>query len=174
MSDETVGSKRANIWIYAEILTKDAYTLGTAHFYRANYWGRVYLYMGVSSIIFSVTAGTSLLYGSPLGEQLAGLLALISSIIIAVSTFIKPNKQEEDHSRAGFSFISLYYSVRVFCEVDIIRKVEDENKLPDELHEFIKHRDGIDKTSPRIPKGTWSKAVIASKAHFRKNPIRWD
>jgi len=173
MSEGPQKTKLENIWIYSEILTEDAYTLGTAHFYRANFWGTVYLIMGATSILFSVTAGTSLLYGWQLGERLAGLLALISSIIIAVSTFLKPQKQEQDHSRAGSRFIALYYRVRVFCEVDIIRKSEDANKLPDELHELIKQRDEIDKTSPRIPQETWRKAVIASKAHFKKNSIVW-
>jgi len=138
MSESSQDTKLANIWVYSEILTQDAYTLGTAHFYRANWWGFVYLIMGASSILFSVTAGTSLLYGWQVGEKLAGLLALISSIIIAISTFLKPQKQEQDHSRAGSRFISLYYRVRVFCEVDIIRKSEEANKLPDELHELIK------------------------------------
>ena len=172
MGDESKEVKLTNIWNYARLLTKDAYILATAHFYRANYWGIVYLIMGMTSIIFSLFAGTSLLYGSEGLEKIAGILALISSIIIAVSTFIKPHKQEQDHSRAGSSFISLYYNVRVFCEVEtIIRKTEDEEQILSKLRELIEERDEIDKISPRIPKKTWRKAGVASKVHFKKDPI---
>lgn len=161
------------MWEYAKILTKDAHTLSTAHFYRANYWGLVYLVMGAASIIFSLIAGTSLLYGSVGLEMVAGIFALFSSIIIAVSTFVKPQKQEQDHSRAGSSFISLYYKVRVFCEVEsIIQKTGDDVKIISELHKLIEERDEIDKMSPRIPRGTWSKALKSSRIHFKKNPIK--
>ena len=96
---------------------------------------------------------------------------LLSSIIIAISTFLKPHKQEQDHQIAGTSFLSLYYDARVFCEVESIRKNKQNNQLLSELHGLIKQRDDLDKRSPRIPTSAWNKAEITSEAHFKKEPI---
>ena len=170
-----------NMRNYARVLTKDAYILSQAHFYRANYWGLAHLFLGIVSIICSVSAGASFLSESQVSlrilqfsmkyETLAGFLAFLSSIIIAILTFLKPNKHEQDHYNAATSFISLYYEARAFCEVVSKRETNDEKQLLRDLDDLIKEMNKVDKISPRIPDGAWHKAKRHSKEYFDNVPI---
>ena len=171
MSDESQTTDLEKIRNYAKKLTEDAYILALSHFYRANWWGKLHYFWGGAAIIFSALAGTSLLYDPPEFQKIAGLFALSSSIIIALVTFAKPHKEEQDHYRAGSRFIALYYKAWVIWKVESARNNEEEKNLYDKLYKLIKEMEEIDKISPRIPESTWIKALDNCKNHFDESYV---
>ena len=171
MSNESQTTDLENIRNYAKKLTEDAYTLALSHFYRANWWGKLHYLFGGLAITLSALAGSSLLYEPPQLQKIAGICALLSSIIIALVTFAKPHKEEQDHYRAGSRFITLYYKAWVIWKAESVRNTEEEKNLTDKLHELIKEMEEIDKISPRIPESTWTKALENCKNHFDESYV---
>jgi dihydrodipicolinate synthase/N-acetylneuraminate lyase len=151
---------------YAYKFSKYTYRSALAQFYLANKWEKYHLYLGVLSTIFSVIAGTSLLSGSEKYETVTGLLALVASALIALSTFLNPNRRSQEHYTAATSFLSISNKALFIYEVESIMGHKTNEKLMTELSELTKNRDELTKASPRIPPMEWEKAKRELPKHF--------
>lgn len=147
-----------DIRILAMELRRDTYLSAKGHFCVANRWAGYHLYVGISSTILSVIAGTSLLTGTEEWEFIAGLFALTVSAITALSTFLNPNEHSLNHNNAGTSYLVLSNHARIFYQIETLPKEKPDMEIIDDFYTLANQRDESNKNSPRIPEWALNRA----------------
>ncbi|GAH66623.1 unnamed protein product, partial [marine sediment metagenome] len=156
----------------AYILFEHTYTAALAHLAMADGWGNKNRVMGVSSIILSVIAGSSLLSNYEGHELFTGLLSILISIIVAITTLLNPGKRKQEHFNAGANYLVLKNEVLLFYQVESMMEGKNDVELLSELSKLSKTRDELDKKSPRIPKYRFKKGTKDSQAEIKRTVIQ--
>lgn len=123
----------------------------TEHSFKAHYnaavrWGRAHLWIGLPSALIAAVAGAAAFKNLP---ELAGALALVSTALTTVLTFLKPSERAELHKTAGCQYQALRNQTRIFREVDLLAGMSVE-QARERLHQLARTRDELNEGSPAI------------------------
>ncbi len=121
--------------------------LAKKHYQTAQHWTNIYYGVGIpTTVIAAITSAFALSDY----QFIAGGLAVIISIMTALTTFLNPSGKANSHYNAMNNYKALADDISVFINVDSI--IEDSEKiLTYKLREFdLKYRD-LNINSPIIP-----------------------
>lgn len=130
----------------ASRIEEDAEHSFKAHYNAAARWGRAHLWIGLPSALIAAVAGAAAFKSLP---ELAGTLALVSTALTTVLTFVKPSERSELHKTAGCQYQTLRNQARIFREVDLLAGMSVE-KARERLHQIALMRDELNEGSPAI------------------------
>ena len=126
------------------------------HFYAAQFWTNLHLWIGIPTSIMAAVAGASALSQFDNSQIVAGILAILVTVLSAVSTFINPNEKATIHHNAGNRYSSLNNRARIFSEIDA--ELETDRDLLAKFRSLAEERDKLNDKSPQIPKWAFRKA----------------
>ncbi|MCF1440022.1 MAG: SLATT domain-containing protein [Shewanella sp.] len=124
------------------------------HFNAAERWGWYHLAIGLPSAVLAAIAG-----GAAFGDQpeVAGSLAILSTALTTVLTFLKPSEHAENHKAVAGQYLALRNQTRLFRELDLVEK-PDANLVKKRLVELANARDDLNQSSPGISRKDYEKA----------------
>lgn len=140
----------------AKRIEEDSLYSSKGHFYAAQFWTNLHLWIGIPATILAAVAGASALSQFDNHQIIAGVLAILVVALSAVSTFINPNEKAVIHHNAGNRYNSLKNRARIFSEIDI--DMESDESLLAQLRRLSAGRDELNEKSPQIPKWAFRKA----------------
>jgi len=73
-------------------------------------------YLGIPSVLITAVAGGSAFNDMP---TFAGSLALVSTALTTVLTFLNPSERSETHKTVGGQYLALRNQARIFREIEI-------------------------------------------------------
>ena len=114
------------------------------HYNAASRWGHCHLWIGLPSAVIAAIAG-----GTAFNDmaELAGTLAIISTALTTVLTFLKPSEHAENHKAVAGQYLTVRNQARIFREIEIEGKDEiSEHKK--RLLELVNTRDELNHSSP--------------------------
>ena len=123
------------------------------HFVCAHFWSGFHLYIGIPSVVLAGVAGTTAFTDLPV---IAGVTAVIVTILTSISTFLNPKERSSSHFTAANSYDSLQSKTRRFWSIEC--KSEQENVLTHKLGSLSEERDRINRESLQIPRWAYRKA----------------
>ncbi len=124
------------------------------HYNAGDRWGRYHLYLGLPSALIAAIASAAAFKDCP---ELAGSLALLSTALTTVLTFLKPSERAEMHKSAAGQYHTLRNQTRLFREIDLAEGM-DEGVAKKRLLELARIRDELNAASPGIPRRDYEKA----------------
>ena len=140
----------------AKRIEEDSLYSSKGHFYAAQFWTNLHLWIGIPTSIMAAIAGASALSQFDNHQIVAGILAILVAALSAVSTFINPNEKATIHHNAGNHYNSLKNRARIFSEIDV--NVESDEGLLAKLRTLSAERDELNEKSPQIPKWAFRRA----------------
>jgi hypothetical protein len=143
----------------AKRVENDAFYSSKGHFEAAHSWNRQHLHLGIPSTILSAVIGASALAQFDNHNIIAGFLAILVTVLSALSTFLNPGEKANSHQNAGTKFTAVRNAARRFYDVDIFREDIPEQELLLKLEELIKQRDELNQNSLPIPRSAYRKVV---------------
>jgi hypothetical protein len=141
----------------AERIGEDCLFSAKGHFYAAQFWTDLHLWLGIPMAILAAISGGSALSQFDYHNIVAGALALIVTALAAVSTFLNPNEKSSIHGKAGNGYNILREQLRAFSEIDASLH-QDEEALLRRLNEFRGQKKELDQNSPQIPHWAYKRA----------------
>jgi hypothetical protein len=127
---------------------------GKGHFEAARTWANVHLWLGLPTAALAAIAS-----GSAFKEEvvIAGTLALLASILAAISTFLNPSERSQLHHQAGAKHVALRNRARMFRDLDL-RSGAQESHLLESLRALAQERDDLNLSNPQIPRFAFKRA----------------
>jgi hypothetical protein len=124
------------------------------HYNAANRWSRYHLWIGLPSAVLAAIAGGTAFNNM---AALAGILAILSTALTTVLTFLKPSEHSENHKAVAGQYLSLRNQSRIFREIEIDES-EDISIYKKRLIKLATHRDELNTSSPAISRKDYDKA----------------
>lgn len=141
------------------------------HYNAAARWARYHLWIGVPAALLAAVAGAAAFRDSP---EWAGPLALVSTALTTLLTFLKPSERSEMHKTAGGRYQALRNQARIFREIELQEpKTLEEAKA--RLLGLVKSRDDLNQGSPSIPRCDYELAkreIDAGRARYRADEAK--
>lgn len=134
-------------------VAEDSLYSAKAHFEAGRRWGKIHLAMGLPIALLAGIAGVSALSGMP---RTAAVVAFVVAGLTGVMTFLNPERRAASHDTAGTQYLSLRNSLRFFKSIDLPRM--NDQAAVDGLKELANHRDGLNESSPPIPRWAFQAA----------------
>lgn len=135
-------------------IEEDAEHSSKGHYNAGDRWGRYHLYIGLPAALIAAIAGAAAFKDCP---ELAGSLALLSTALTTVLTFLKPSERAEMHKTSGGHYLSLRNQTRIFREIELANGLEVEAAKA-RLLELASTRDELNATSPGISRCDYENA----------------
>lgn len=135
-------------------IEEDAEHSSKGHFNAGDRWGRYHLYIGMPAALIAAIAGAAAFKDCP---ELAGSLALLSTALTTVLTFLKPSERAEMHKTSGGYYLTLRNQTRIFREIELANGLEAMVAKARFL-ELAGTRDELNATSPGISRCDYEKA----------------
>lgn len=135
-------------------IEEDAEHSCKGHYNAGERWGRYHLFLGMPAAIVAAIAGAAAFKDCP---ELAGSLALFSTALTTVLTFLKPSERAEMHKSAGSQYHALRNQTRIFRKIELSDGLDGESAKK-RLLELARIRDELNATSPGIPRPDYEKA----------------
>lgn len=143
----------------------------TEHSFKGHYnasarWAAYHLWIGLPSALSAAVAGAAAFKHE---SEWAGALALLSTALTTVLTFLKPSEQSEMHKTVAGQYQALRNKARFFREIELsdgLAAVEAKNRLL----ELTNARDELNQTSPAISRCDYEKAkkdIDSGRASYR-------
>ena len=126
------------------------------HFAAAASWRKWNYFLGIPSAALSAIAGGSILNDK--AGLVTGLVALLASALIALSTFLNPSERESQHQRAGVSYGRLRRLIRQFVQIDPFLP-QSEDALRARLDELTENVSNLQAEAPAIPAYAYRAAI---------------
>jgi hypothetical protein len=130
----------------AERIEEDALHSGKSHFNASSLWSTVHYILGIPMTVCAALAGIDAFSDTP---QYAGYLAMATTVLAALQTFINASSHASQHKQSGGEYFALKNQVRLF------RKIELQNLQPTEatveIKAYSKKRDELNTVAPCIP-----------------------
>ena len=108
------------------------------HFNASSRWEKCHYWVGLPSTLLAGLSGISAFNDYPI---MAGILAISSTALTSILTFLKPSERSEHHKSMGNQYLSLRNKARLFREFEInytseanIAKINDLSNQRDELN----------------------------------------
>lgn len=136
-------------------IEEDAEHSSKGHYNAGDRWARYHLSLGLPAAIVAAIAGAAAFKDCP---ELAGSLALISTALTTVLTFLKPSERAEMHKSVGSQYHALRNQTRIFREIELADGLAADAARK-RLLELARIRDELNAASPGIPRRDYEKAV---------------
>jgi len=128
----------------ARRIEEDSEHSAKGHFNAADRWSRYHLAVGLPAAILAAIAGGTAFNDMP---ELAGSLAILSTALTTILTFLKPSERAENHKSVAGQYLALRNQTRIFREIDLTE--EGFNDLTKKrLIGLATHRDELNQSSP--------------------------
>ena len=98
-------------------------------------------------------------------SNLAGALALLSTALITMLTFLKPSERAQTHKAFGGQYLSLRNKTRLFREIELLNEADAEF-LRKQLYEFSEQRNDVNQSAPKIITRDYERAKKEIEAGF--------
>lgn len=141
------------------------------HYNAAARWARYHLRIGLPSALLAAIAGAAAFKDQP---ELAGALALVSTALTTVLTFLKPSERADIHKTVAGHYQALRNQARIFREISLL-----DGMTPDEakarLFELANTRDELNQTSPAIARCDYEQAkqdIDNGRARYRADEAK--
>lgn len=147
-------------------IEEDAEHSSKGHYNAGDRWGRYHLFIGLPAAIVAAIAGAAAFKDCP---ELAGSLALVSTALTTVLTFLKPSERAEMHKSVGSQYHALRNQTRIFREIELSDGLDAET-AKGRLLELARIRDELNAASPGIPRRDYEKAtqdIDAGRSRYR-------
>lgn len=147
-------------------IEEDAEHSSKGHYNAGDRWGRYHLFLGLPAAIVAAIAGAAAFKDCP---ELAGSLALVSTAMTTVLTFLKPSERAEMHKSVGSQYHALRNQTRIFREIELLDGLDAES-AKERLLELARIRDELNAASPGISRRDYEKAtqdIDAGNSQYR-------
>lgn len=147
-------------------IEEDAEHSSKGHYNAGDRWGRYHLFLGLPAAMVAAIAGAAAFKDCP---ELAGSLALVSTALTTVLTFLKPSERAEMHKSVGSQYHTLRNQTRIFREIELSDGLDAET-AKERLLELARIRDELNAASPGIPRRDYEKAkqdIDAGNSQYR-------
>lgn len=136
------------------------------HYNAAARWARYHLWIGLPSALLAAIAGAAAFKDQP---ELAGALALLSTALTTVLTFLKPSERAEMHKAVAGQYQALRNQARIFREIGLTDDLAADAAKA-RLFELAKTRDELNQSSPAIARRDYElakKDIDGGRARYR-------
>jgi hypothetical protein len=147
-------------------IEEDAEHSSKGHYNASSRWGHYHLLLGLPAAIIAAIAGAVAFNDWP---ELAGGLALLSTALTTVLTFLKPSERAEMHKSVGGQYHALRNQARIFREIELTDGI-DTKTAKERLLVLARLRDELNASSPGISRCDYEKAkedIDAGRARYR-------
>ena len=124
------------------------------HYNASERWSRYHLEIGLPAAILAAIAGAAAFKQCP---DLAGTLAILSTALTTVLTFLKPSEHAESHKAVAGQYLALRNRTRIFREIELYGVVDTE-VAKQRLIELANSRDDLNQSAPNIPRRDYEQA----------------
>lgn len=150
---------RSQLSLEAQRIEEDTEHTFKAHYNASTRWSTLHLWIGLPAAILAAISGAAAFNNYP---NIAGSLAIISTALTTVLTFLKPSERSEIHKSVAGQYQSLRNRARMFREIELVDDAEF-TALKQHLLELAKERDDLNQTSP---------SRVARRAYYARSPQR--
>ena len=136
------------------------------HYNAATRWARYHLLIGLPAALVAAVAGAAAFKGHP---EWAGALALMSTALTTVLTFLKPSERAEIHKAVAGQYQALRNQARIFREIGLFDGMTAE-EAKTRLFELAEARDELNQRAPAIARGDYELAkqdIDGGRARYR-------
>jgi hypothetical protein len=129
-------------------IEEDANFSGKSHLNASSIWSRRHYWLGIPATMAGAFAGAAIVKDF---QVAAGLMALLSTILTGMVTFLKPYERAAQHKAVGDQFLSLRNDARVFRTIEILQN-NDSTLSTESLKTLSARRNDLNKGSPEFPR----------------------
>lgn len=122
------------------------------HFNASSRWEKYHYWIGLPSALLACIAGISAFNDHPI---LAGVLAILSTALTSMLTFLKPSERSEHHNSIGNQYLSLRNKTRLFRELGINQSSEE---IVVKINELSSQRDELNSSALNTSNSDYKKA----------------
>jgi hypothetical protein len=136
------------------------------HYNAAARWARCHLWIGLPAALVAAVAGAAAFKGHP---EWAGALALVSTALTTVLTFLKPSERAEIHKAVAGQYQALRNQARIFREIGLLDGMTAE-EAKTRLFALAEARDELNQRAPAIARGDYDLAkedIDGGRARYR-------
>lgn len=136
------------------------------HYNAAARWTRYHLWVGLPAALAAAVAGAAAFKGHP---EWAGALALVSTALTTVLTFLKPSERAEIHKAVAGQYQALRNQARIFREIGLLDGMTAE-EAKTRLFALAEARDELNQRAPAIARGDYELAkqdIDGGRARYR-------
>lgn len=140
------------------------------HYNAAARWAHYHLWIGLPSALLAAIAGAAALKNQP---ELAGALALLSTALTTLLTFLKPSERSETHKAVAGQYQALRNKARIFREIGLLDSTSPSDAQA-RLYELVNTRDELNQTSPAIARCDYELAkqdIDSGRTHYRADEV---
>jgi hypothetical protein len=136
----------------AENIRLDASWLAAEHYDAGNRSSRLNLFLGLPAAVLAAISGASALAQFDNSSLVAGGIAIVVTVLVALTTFLNPNEQANRHLVAANGYAALSQDAKLFAEIKCPSECdkEVEKQLIDTLYKLQNDLSELDKTSPHV------------------------
>lgn len=141
------------------------------HYNAAARWARYHLWIGLPSALLAGVAGAAAFKHQP---ELAGALALVSTAMTTILTFLKPSERSEMHKAVAGQYQVLRNQARIFREIGLTDGITL-SEAKTRLIELAKTRDELNQGSPAIARCDYElakKDIDTGRARYRVDEVK--
>jgi hypothetical protein len=156
----------------AEILKieNDALYTSQTNFIQASFYDRVNFWLGIPATIAGALAVAAII--TEWSTTAGGVLALVATILVAVQTFVTPERRAVEHNQQGVGYRQLQADARVFRTIDY--DTMDQNARRMKLAELVQRRvelNARNRPNERAFKKAQAKVASGDVTYGEKPPL---
>lgn len=155
----------------AQRIEEDAEHSAKSHYNSAARWARYHLWLGLPSAVIAALGGAAALNDLP---EVAVGLALLSSALTTVLTFLKPSERSEIHKTAAGQYHALRNHMRLFREIELADGIEA-SAAKERLLALAAARDELNQSSPMPSRCDYQLAkqdIDSGRARYRVDDVK--
>jgi len=149
-----MGELKQKLTAEALRIEEDTEHSAKGHYNAADRWSKYHLSIGLPSAVIAAVAGATAFNDMP---AMAGSLAILSTALTTVLTFLKPSEHAENHKAVAGQYLALRNKARIFREIEL-QDCEDLSVAKKRLLELTNTRDELNQASPGIARKDYEKA----------------
>jgi competence protein ComGF len=136
----------------ASRIEEDCIFSAKRHFNASSRWETYHFWVGLPSATLAGLSGISAFNDYP---TLAGILAILSTALTSILTFLKPSERSEHHKSIGNQYLSLRNKTRLFRELEINKSIEE---VVIKINELSNQRDELNNSAMNTSNDDYRKA----------------
>jgi hypothetical protein len=117
-------------------IEEDCLYTSQTNFVAATFYDGLHLWLGIPAALASAAATATIITDH--SKALAGVLALVATLLVAIQTFVNPERRAGQFNALGAEYRDLQAAARVFRTVDYLAIGADERRA--RLHELMRRR----------------------------------
>tara|TARA_R110001599_G_scaffold263015_1_gene463605 strand:- start:1102 stop:1605 length:504 start_codon:yes stop_codon:yes gene_type:complete len=138
----------------AKRIEEDSEHSAKGHFNASNRWAGYHLRIGLPAAVLAAVAGATAFANYP---EVAGSVAILSTALTTVLTFLKPSEHAENHRAVAGQYLALRNRTRIFRDLELVDDIQIAAART-RLEELAETRDELNQTSPGIPRKDYETA----------------